>query len=153
LASVPAELLPELSVGLPEDFTTNPSRYFPRHARAHKTGEAYRLCCPPLKTAMKSPYKMVVSLAGDDLGYVIPQADFNPPHGLWWFPPLAFWWFSNDSETDPHYEESATASSELEPRLMGALNELISSRVPGPADGAGGGTAVGAAPGTGPDRK
>jgi len=127
LASVPAELLPELSVGLPEDFTVNPGRYFPHHAGAHKTGAEYRLAHPPLKAGMKTPYKMVVSLSGDDLGYMIPRADFNPPHDLWWFPPLAFWWYCSDSETDPHYEESATAGSELEPRLMGALYRLLSA--------------------------
>jgi len=141
LASIPAELLPELSVGLPEDFATNPKRYFPHHARAHKTGEAYRLAFPALKQAMKTPYKMVVSLGGDDLGYMIPASDFNPPHDLWWFPPFSSWWFCNDSETDPHYEESATASSELEPRLMGALNKLISSAGPhGPQEKTPGGS-------------
>ncbi len=130
LASVPAELLPELSVGLPEDFSMNPDRYFPHHAGAHKTGEKYKLSHPPLKPAMRTPYKMVVSLSGDDLGYMIPKSDFNPPHDLWWFPPLAFWWHCSDSETDPHYEESATAGSELEPRLMGALNGLITTTPP-----------------------
>jgi len=140
LASVPAELLPELSVGLPADFDSNPDRYFPQHARAHKTGEAYRLMYPPLKRAMKTPYKMVVSLSGDDLGYVIPRSDFDPPHGLWWCPPMAFWWYSSDSETDPHYEESATAGSELEPRLMGALNGLMAPPAPALPEAAGPGT-------------
>ena len=129
LASVPAELLPELSVGLPDDFTVNPARYFPRHAGAHKTGEGYRLSHPPLKHAMNTRYKMVVSLSGDNLGYVIPRADFKPPRDLWWFPPLAFWWYASDSETNPHYEESVSAGSELEPLLMGSLNRLISATV------------------------
>lgn len=131
MATVPAELLPELSIGLPEDFSTNPERYFPRNAKAHKTGSDYRLQYPALKKQMKTPYKMVVCLAGDDLGYVIPESDFDPPHDLW-IPPFAFWWFCNDSETDPHYEESATVSAEIEPRLLGALTEIISSQPPKP---------------------
>jgi hypothetical protein len=80
---------------------------------------------------MKTPYKMVVCMAGDDLGYVIPESDFDPPHDLW-IPPLAFWWFCNDSETDPHYEESATVSSEIESRLLGALTEILSLEPPEP---------------------
>ena len=127
LASIPAEVLPELTVGLPDDFETNPEKYFPQNAGAHKTGESYSLAYPPLKETMKTPYKMIVSLSGDDLGYMVPKSDFDPPHDLWWFPPLSFWWFCNDSETDPHYEESASVSSDLEPRLMGPLTDLISS--------------------------
>jgi len=138
LASVPAELLPELSVGLPDDFAMNPARYFPRHAAAHKTGERYRLVHPPLKQVMNTRYKMVVSLSGDNLGYVIPRADFKPPRDLWWFPPLAFWWYASDSETNPHYEESASAGPELEPLLMGSLNRLISASAARSLSGHGG---------------
>jgi len=126
VAAVPAELLPELSIGLPEDFSTNTERYFPEHAKAHSTGADYKLRYPALKKQMKTPYKMVVCVAGDDLGYVIPESDFDPPHDIW-IPPLVFWWICNDSETDPHYEESATVSKKIEPALMGALTELISS--------------------------
>jgi hypothetical protein len=125
LAAVPGEVLPELSIGLPDDFVSNPKRYFPHQAKAHAMGEDYRLMVPALKKQMKTRYRMIVSLASDDLGYVIPESDFSPPHGLWWFPPLACWWYSSDSETDPHYEESATASSEIEPRLMGGLTRIL----------------------------
>jgi len=127
IATVPAELLPESSVGLPADFVDNPKRYFPRNAGSHRTGQAYRLGFPAVKQQMRTPHKMVVSLAGDDLGYVIPASDFDPPHDLWWLPPLALWWFCSDSETNPHYEESATASAVIEPRLLGPLTDLIAA--------------------------
>jgi len=127
IVAVPAELLPELSVGLPDDFADNPKRYFPHHAGSHRRAADYRPAFPALKKQMRTPYKMVVCLAGDDLGYVIPGADFKPPRDLWWLPPLSLWWFCNDSETHPHYEESATASSEIEARLLGPLTEILDS--------------------------
>ena len=126
IALVPAELLPELAVGLPPDFASNPERYFPHEARYHATGKDYRLLYPPLEEQMRAPYKMILCLAGDDLGYVVPKSDFKPPHDLW-VPPFTWWWYCADSETNPHYEESATASSLIEPAIMGALAELLST--------------------------
>ncbi len=126
IALVPAELLPELSIGLPPDFISNPARYFPKEARYHKTGKEYRLSYTPLKEQMQARYKMVLCLANDNLGYVIPKSDFIPPHDLW-IPPFTWWWYCADSETNPHYEESATASSHLEEAIMGTLTDLIAS--------------------------
>ena len=124
IACVPAELLGELSAGLPEDFDSNTARYFPENADAHPTGPDYVLAHPPLKSSMTGKYKFIFCLAGDELGYVIPKCDFRPPHDLK-IPPFLWWWICNDPSTDPHYEESMTVGSLIEPRLMGALNELL----------------------------
>jgi len=124
IACIPAELLGELSAGLPEDFDANVGRYFPENADAHPTGPDYALAYPPLKSSMTSKYKFIFCLCGDELGYVIPKSDFRPPHDLK-VPPFLWWWICNDPSTDPHYEESMTVGSRIEPRLMGALTELL----------------------------
>jgi len=125
IAVVPAELLPELSIGLPEDFSSNTARYFPKEAAAHPTGDKYCLAYPPLKQQMDAEFKLVFCLANDDLGYVIPRADFNPPHDIK-IPPLAWWWICTDSDNEPHYEESMSISRRIEPALLGALTRLLS---------------------------
>ncbi|MDP8256437.1 MAG: hypothetical protein P9M14_11865 [Candidatus Alcyoniella australis] len=125
IAAVPAELLPELSLGLPDDFIENQERYYPHDADKHASGEKLVLSYPALKQQMDAKYKMVFCLANDNLGYVIPRVDFKPPHDLK-IPPLAWWWICFDSDNNPHYEESNSVSREIEPALMGALTRLLS---------------------------
>ncbi len=122
--AMPGELFGELSVGLPNDFPTNEDRYFPHDKSRHAHGEALRLKFPPLKQQATRPYPFIVCLAGNDLGYIIPEVDFKPPHEIP-VPPLVFWWISLDASASAHYEESMTASSKLEERIIGGLTRLL----------------------------
>jgi len=131
IANVPTEALPEFTVGLPPDFATDTVKYFPQNAGAHATGEAYRMIHPALKDQMDAEFKMVFCLSGDDLGYLIPEADFRPSHDIP-IPPLSWWWVTSDAVADPHYEESMTVSSRIEPAIMGALTTLLSGKDTGP---------------------
>lgn len=123
--AMPGELLGELSVGLPDDFLTNEERYFPKDRKKHAHGEALRFQFPPLKKQATRPYPFIVCLAGNDLGYIIPEVDFKPPHEIP-VPPLVFWWISLDASASAHYEESMTASSKLEERIIGGLTRILS---------------------------
>lgn len=125
IINIPAEALPESIVGFPEDFTTRPEKYFPQNKRHHQQGTGYRLSAPPLESAVTGDYRFVLGLSGGELGYVIPQSDFDPPKDLK-VPPFCWtWWICFDAETDPHYEESMSVGSDLEPILMKALHRLL----------------------------
>lgn len=63
IALIPGELYPELSVGGVErysgaDFPDAPIE-------------------PPIKSEMKSPYRMLFGLADDEIGYIIPKAEWD----------------------------------------------------------------------------
>lgn len=132
--NMPSEAVGELTAGLPADFYTNPNRYFPRDAKYHAHGEDFRLKHPPLKKQASRPYPFIVCLAASDFGYIIPEVDFKPPHDIP-VPPLSSWWISFDASANPHYEESMTASSKLEDRIMGALTGLLGRMDRGPSVG------------------
>jgi hypothetical protein len=125
--NIPGELLGELSAGLPADFEAETRKYFPRDAKAHPTGKKYKLLFPPLKKQATRPFPFIISLAGNDVGYIIPKSDFKPPHDIP-VPPFAWWWICTDSSGNPHYEESNTVSREVEPRIMGALTEIMKTQ-------------------------
>ncbi|MCB1152950.1 hypothetical protein KDL45_04815 [bacterium] len=124
--NIPAEIVGEMTRGLPDDFYTNVPKYFPDNPKAHPTGKDYVLQFPPLKKQSKSKYPFIIGLANSDMGYVIPACDFKPPHDLWMVPPFSFWWIAIDASGNPHYEESMTASKQMETRIVGALTELLS---------------------------
>jgi len=123
--NVPSELLGELSVGIPDDFATNEKKYFPKNAKSHPTGEDFVLLYPPLKKQATRSYPFIIGLANNNMGYVIPECDFKPPHDLWYLPPLSWWWICFDSSVHPHYEESNTASRKMEERIMGGLTDIL----------------------------
>ena len=123
--NIPAEPLPELIVGLPEDFITNEDAYFPKDKQFHAHGNDFRLAAPPLKSVASGDYLFVVGLSGGELGYVVPACDFDPPKDLR-IPPFCWsWWICFDAENDPHYEDSMAISSQLEPLLMIPLAQLL----------------------------
>ncbi|MBZ0272091.1 hypothetical protein K8I61_08640 [bacterium] len=133
LINIPAEVVGEISLGKPADFDTNVPRYFPNDAKHHAAGADYKLMYPPLKKLATRRYPAVIGLAQSDMGYVIPASDFDPPHDLW-VPPFSAWWICFDSSSNPHYEESNTASRLMEERLVGGLVELLKAERDRPAD-------------------
>jgi hypothetical protein len=60
---VPGELYPELSVGGIE-----------RYAGADFPDAPLD---PAIKTAMRAPFRMLVGLANDEIGYIIPRAEWD----------------------------------------------------------------------------
>ncbi len=129
IINVPSEILGELTIGFPDDFYTNTKKYYPKNAKHHPTGKDYKLLYPPLKKQATRPYPFIFCLSAMDMGYVIPESDFDPPHDLP-IPPIATWWICFDSSGNPHYEESNTLSRYLESRIMGALTDILSAQKP-----------------------
>ena len=124
IVNIPAEALPESIRGFPEDFATNPDKYFPNEKEHHPVGADYRLSVPPLNVTASGKFLFTFCLSGGELGYVIPKSDFKPPRDIK-IPPMIWWWICFDAEVHPHYEESMSLSRDIEPIIMGALNELL----------------------------
>ncbi len=124
IINIPAEALPESIAGFPDDFIANGDKYFPKDKKFHVTGKNYRLSAPPLKSLATGKFLFVFCLSGGELGYVIPKSDFKPPRDIK-IPPFAWWWICLDAENHPHYEESNSISSEIEPILMGTIGDLL----------------------------
>ena len=125
IVNIPTETVNESVIGLPDDFVSNEDKYYPEHKKLHAHGENYRLSAPPLVDAATGKYLFVFNLSGGENGYAIPKADFDPPRDLKIPPFVWFWWICFDAENNPHYEESNSLTSELEPRLLGAAVELL----------------------------
>lgn len=99
IALVPGELYPELSVGgvahyLGADFPDAPIE-------------------PPIKNMMSADYKMLVGLADDEIGYIIPKAEWDEK------PP-----YLNGAEK-AWYGEVNSVGPEAAPRIAAAMAELI----------------------------
>jgi hypothetical protein len=124
IVNVPAEIVAESILGLPDDFMTSTEKYYPTAEQYHAVGDDYKLAAPPLKELATGEVLFVFGLSGGEHGYAIPKSDFNPPHGIR-IPPISNWWISVDAINDPHYEESMSASSQLEPLLIKALADLL----------------------------
>ena len=125
IINIPAEPLPESIIGFPDDFVTNADRYFPKNKKSHAHGKDYSLAVDPLKSAATGKYLFTFGLSGGELGYIVPESDFDPPHDLK-IPPFAWsWWICFDAEKHPHYEESMAISSQLESIIMGSLYRLL----------------------------
>jgi hypothetical protein len=63
------------------------------------------------KRRLRTPVPLLVGLANDELGYILPDEDFVAPDD--WDDP------------DPHYEESMSVGPHTGSRLLAALDELI----------------------------
>lgn len=98
-AMVPGELYPELSVG---GVVRYPGADFPEAPIE-----------PALKQMMKAPYRMLIGLANDEIGYIIPKAEWDekPP----WLQNAARRW----------YGEVNSAGPEAAPRIAAAIQELL----------------------------
>jgi len=68
---------------------------------------------PPIKNMMSAGYKMLVSLADDEIGYIIPKAEWDEA------PP----WLNNASQ--PWYGEVNSVGPEAAPRIASALETML----------------------------
>jgi len=99
MALVPGELYPELSVGGVErysgaDFPDAPIE-------------------PPIKKMMSAEFKMLVGLADDEIGYIIPKAEWDES------PP----WLQNAPKA--WYGEVNSVGPDAAPRIAAALEQLL----------------------------
>jgi len=101
-ALVPGELYPELSVGGVERF---PGADFPEAPIE-----------PALKKLMQAPVRMVVGLANDEIGYIIPKAEWDEKQP----------WLKNAEKR--WYGEVNSVGPEAAPLIIGALRELIAGK-------------------------
>jgi hypothetical protein len=99
MALVPGELYPELSVGGVE-----------RYAGADYPDAPIE---PPIKKMMTAAYKMLAGLADDEIGYIIPKAEWDEK------PPYL------NNAREPWYGEVNSVGPEAAPRIAEALERLL----------------------------
>jgi hypothetical protein len=102
IAMVPGELYPELSVGgvarfAGADFPDAPIE-------------------PALKKVMKAPYRMLFGLANDEIGYIIPRAEWDEEAP--WLQNAPKRWYGEVNSTGP----------ETAPRISDTFRQLIESK-------------------------
>ncbi len=101
IAAIPGEIYPEITVG---KFQT------PQEANADFPGAPLE---PTIYPLMKGKYKMVIGLANDEVGYIIPKSQWD------WFHPYAY------GRSKRQYGEFNSCGPEVAPRLMAAWAKLI----------------------------
>jgi hypothetical protein len=104
IALVPGELYPELSVG---GVARYPGADFPDAPIE-----------PPIKNMMSAEYKMLVGLADDEIGYIIPKAEWDEK------PP-----YLNNAEK-AWYGEVNSVGPDAAPRIAAAFQQLFNQKVP-----------------------
>jgi len=102
IALIPGELYPELSVGGIQryegaDFPEAPDE-------------------PAVKTLMKAPYRMLFGLCDDEIGYIIPKAEWDNVAP----------WLQNAPKR--WYGEVNSVGPEAGPMITGAIQELLRSK-------------------------
>ena len=98
IALIPGELYPELSVGGVE-----------RYAGADFPGAAVE---PPVKSMLHAPYRMLIGLADDEIGYIIPKVEWDEKPPFLQNAPKA--WYGEENSVGP----------DAAPRIAAALGEL-----------------------------
>lgn len=98
-ALIPGELYPELSVG-------GVVRYF----GADFPEAAIE---PPIKRMMTAPYRMLVGLADDEIGYIIPKSEWDEK---------APWL---EDAPKPYYGEVNSVGPDAAPRIAKAIQQLL----------------------------
>lgn len=76
LMFIPAEIGPELTIGLPAGYDEDPSSWHADDLALHAAGADYRTV-GYVKNRMDGRYRWIVGLGNDELGYVVPLADFR----------------------------------------------------------------------------
>jgi len=76
---------------------------------------------PVLGERMAGSHRFVIGLGNDELGYIVPANDFVPPRLK---PKLRYG--TDRCGDDDHYEEIVSAGSQMAPKLVEALLELLS---------------------------
>ncbi len=99
IALVPGELYPELSVGGIQRY---PGADFPDSPME-----------PAIKKLMSAQYRMLVGLADDEIGYIIPKAEWDEK------PPYL------QNATKPWYGEVNSVGPDAAPRIVSALEQML----------------------------
>lgn len=102
IALVPGELYPELSVGGIERYAGADFPDAPAEA--------------PIKSLMRAPYRMLFGLANDEIGYIIPKAEWDEKEP----------WLQNSPRR--WYGEVNSVGPEAAPRIVAALQQLLGKR-------------------------
>lgn len=102
IALVPGELYPELSVGGTERYSGADFPEAPIET--------------PIKSMMAAPYRMLFGLADDEIGYIIPKAEWDDKAP----------WLNNAPKR--WYGEVNSVGPDAAPRIAGAFKELMQSQ-------------------------
>lgn len=110
MATIPGELYPELSLVAPGGGTFFPE---PQDPNADFPGAP---CGTPVRAAMRdTPFQVVLGLANDELGYIIPKCQWDEQ------PPWTF------GETEAPYGEGLSVGPDMAPLLLTVLSEELSA--------------------------
>ncbi len=115
VVTVPGEMLPELLIGGYDGSGTGPLQ---ETIDANNPNPPDLGLAPPgpyLRDLIPGEYTMLLGLANDELGYILPPFEFelhpsNP--------------YLDEAEGD-HYEETNSVGPQMEPEVIGALRELL----------------------------
>jgi hypothetical protein len=72
---MPGELPPELVIGLPADFASDPQKYY-REPHLHAVGANYQIP-GHLLSLVEEAQTLTVGLGGDQIGYFVPVSDYR----------------------------------------------------------------------------
>lgn len=110
IATAPGELYPELSLLAPGGGTFFPD---PQDPNADFPGAP---CGTPIRAGMRdTPFQIVLGLANDEVGYIIPKCQWDEQ------PPWTF------GETEAPYGEGLSVGPEMAPLLLTALSEELAA--------------------------
>jgi hypothetical protein len=73
---LPAEVGPESTIGLPAGYHDTPAQWHADDPSLHAFGEEY-VTSGYVKNRMDDPYRWVVGLGNDELGYAVPLSDYR----------------------------------------------------------------------------
>ncbi len=73
---IPAEIGPELTIGLPAEYRDHPEDWHREDISLHASGDDYRTV-GYVKNRMADEYRWIVGLGNDELGYVVPISDYR----------------------------------------------------------------------------
>jgi len=120
IVTVPGEIFMELVRGLPDDFVcyepigTRPNKYFPDHNPDEimsQHSDPYTIP-PPIRPAMRAPFKFVFGLTNDEVGYIVPESDYV---------------FTVTDDTMDHYEETRSLGPKTATIVLDKVHELLNS--------------------------
>jgi hypothetical protein len=125
--TVPGELFPEIAIGGYLGDEQKCWRYTQRKRRLDDKGKERVAAAHPqvstepvLRHHMKAPYKFIIGLGNDELGYIVPANDFVPPV----LKPRLRYGTDRCGDHD-HYEETMSIGSQAAPLISKGIVELL----------------------------
>lgn len=113
--TIPGELLPELAIGGYDGSHTGPVAPIVGEGNPNPPDLAAAPAGPYLKDRMPGETKLLLGLANDEIGYIVPDYNYQlDPNNPWW----------NEAEGD-HYEETNSVGTEVRERIETALIALL----------------------------